>query len=149
MFKQHMQQPKIAFICVFWINTVGSAFLGSMCGIIPLVGFFFFLYSPWFSCIVSQQPSICFSFGFGPCYFNWYFLFELIYRIEIYFRSYPPLIFYLSDMVLILWIVIYFIWDHFNFFFDYFLLCFFIAIFFYFGFFKKILYIFFNFILQH
>ena len=85
--------------------------------------FFFSLSSSIFIFAPSNfqsNPSICYSFRFGPYSFNYYFLFEIIYKIRILFQFHPLLFLYISDFVTILFITICFIWDNFfNWFFFY------------------------------
>jgi len=78
--------------------------------------FFFSLSSSIFIFAPSNfqsNPSICYSFRFGPYSFNYYFLFEIIYKIRILFQFHPLLFLYISDFVTILFITICFIWDNF------------------------------------
>ena len=68
----------------------------------------------------QSNPSICYSFRFGPYSFNYYFLFEIIYKIRILFQFHPLLFLYISHFVTILFITICFTWNNFlNWFFFY------------------------------
>ena len=62
-----------------------------------------------------QNTFQLFFFRFDPYCFNYYFLFTIIYKIRIIFQFHPPSnFFHQSNLVLILLITIYFIWDHFK-----------------------------------
>ena len=106
MFKQSLRRLKMVKNNIFWcfsIHHYGAHLLGGTSGVISsrlvLVCFFYISFF-FFSLLILMldlskfhNPSIYFSFGFGLCPFNWYFLFELSYRIKIYFHFYFPLIF--------------------------------------------------------
>jgi hypothetical protein len=56
----------------------------------------------------QSNPSICYSFRFGPYSFNYYFLFEIIYKIRILFQFHPLLFFIfqiLSQFFLLLFVL--------------------------------------------
>jgi hypothetical protein len=73
--------------------------------------FFFSLSSSIFIFAPSNfqsNPSICYSFRFGPYSFNYYFLFEIIYKIRILFQFHPLLFFIfqiLSQFFLLLFVL--------------------------------------------
>jgi hypothetical protein len=63
--------------------------------------------------LLDQPFQFSFPFTFGPCQFDYYFLFWIIYEIKNIFLIPPPFIFILSNLVPIFFIAICFVWDYF------------------------------------
>jgi hypothetical protein len=99
-------------------STAVSVALWSTFGVNELfLPFFFFLYSPWFSCVILYNFKLTLWFIFSSYLIHLFliaiFLFQIIYKINFFFQFHPLLIFHLLDLILILFIGIYFIFNHF------------------------------------